>query len=145
MNIAHRIATAFANMLIGQNLPGDPTIVSALSSDLNEETQSRLIIVGDSADLYKTNLPGLYSIKGRINVIESLDADDGEARFNAICRAMEDFMGLKSEIPELVSMQDPTLHLYTYNFIGSMPGIATRRLMASYQWDALARQTPNSN
>ena len=139
MNISNQLAVAIATFLQGETIPHSPTIISGLVTDLNDEAQSRIIVVGSAATLRKASLPGLYDVTGTANIIQSVDDADGEDRFTDICDEIESLMGGKYGMPAILEAIDPELKIYSYQWLGSDLAAGKRHFKATYNWTAFAR------
>lgn len=144
MNIANQVALAITTFLQTQTIPNAPTVINGLTTDLNDETQSRVIVVGTGAELRKASLPGLFDVSGTVNVIQSVDDSDGETRFSVICDSVESILGGKYGMPLILEGIDSDLKIYSYQWLGSSLAASTRKFMATYNWTAFTRNSPTT-
>ena len=144
MNISNQLAEAMTSYLQGLTFTGTPTINTSLTADLNTEEGSRIVVVGNQSNLYKTSLPGIYRIDGSVNIIQSVDEASGAETFNTLCEEMESAIGGKTEMIDNLQTEDSELHIYTYNFMGSSIAAADRQFMCSYQFEIIARNHDNT-
>ena len=144
MNIANQVSRAITAFLETQTIPNDPTVINGLTTDLNDESQSRVIVIGTSAELRKASLPGLYDVSGTVNVIQSVDDTDGETRFTDICDSIQSILGGKYTMPAILEGIDSDLKIYSYQWLGSSLAASTRKFMATYNWTAFTRNSPTT-
>ena len=140
--ICHQVEKAITVILQSQTLPHTPDVVSGITATINEEESCRIIVTGDGASLYKASMPGLYTVNGTVIVIQSIDFDDAETRFNNVCQEVAGIIGMKYQMPNMIKTVDPSLKIFTYNLSGSTPSIGKRHLMARYSFDCLASNSP---
>lgn len=140
--ICHQVEKAITVILQSQTLPNTPEVVAGITAAINEEESCRVIVTGDSGTLYKASLPGLYTVNGTVIIIQSIDFDDAETRFNDICREVAGIIGMKYQMPDMIKTVDPSLKIFTYNLSNSVPSIGKRHLMARYSFDCLVSNSP---
>jgi len=144
MNINNQVAVAIASFIGGLPVPGSPTIVSGIKTDLNAAQDSRIIVIGERSDLRKPSLPGLYDVTGSVNIIQSVDTDGCEAAFHATCDYINNALGGRYGMPGILQAIDPYLYVYSYQWIGSNLAASDRKFLAVYQWTAFVRNTANT-
>lgn len=144
MNISNQVAVAITGILGSENIQYSPTIIDGMSSEVNTETESRIVVVAGEATLYKTSLPGLFEIKGVVHVIQSEDSEEPDVRLDTICYAVESILGQKYRMPELISGVDSNLRIFTYNWLGPDLSRNERKSMVSYNWQCLATHSPTT-
>lgn len=144
MIIENQIAVAIAAYLTAQTVTNDPTIISGMVTDLNDEATSRIVVIGTESTLRKASLPGLFDVSGTVNVIQSVDETGGDTKFHEMCDAMESILGARNATKAALMAIDTDLFIYSWQWLGEIPAANNRKFMASYNWTAFARNSPNT-
>ena len=144
-NISNQAAEAFGALLSAGFIANTPTVNAGISPLTNQESITRVISVCDTNTLYKSSIPGIYSLKGMVYVIRALDeTPESETKFHETCVSVESILGSKYNMPSLILALDPGLILYTYEFVGSTIEIGDHQVRAIYNWTAIARNQLNT-
>lgn len=150
MTIPDRIATALAAVLRDSSLPGSPSVRSGVSlAELTEEREI-IIVQGITATLRKPTLAGNYDVSGEVTVKRVIFTEDGETAeqalnaFSALCKAVEGVVGQKYQLCTLLPIKQPALKVYSWNHVGQDTHPQDHRLLARYQWMAVASHDPDN-
>ena len=89
-NISNQAAEAFGALLSSRLIANSPTVDAGISPLTNQESITRVISVCDTSTLYKSSIPGIYSLKGMVYVIRALDeTPESETKFHETCVSVE--------------------------------------------------------
>lgn len=149
MTISDRISQAIADVLNASALPGNPSVSAGISTALNEDENTRVIVIANSATLRKQLLPGIYDISGEVTVFKTIDQQEDEteelkADFRALCDAVEEVIGQKYQMGSMIAQFDPRLVLYSWNLMEQDSFMQNRAMGAKFAWTAFARHDPHN-
>lgn len=140
--IGKQVVAALQVILQSQTLSGSPTVDVELNPAINTEETCRIIITADNAQLYKDSLPGLYTVAGSFTVIHSIDTTDVDSTFDQLCADVNNIIGMKYQMPDMIRGADPDLTVFTYNLTQSETSIGKRHFMARYSFSCIASNNP---
>ena len=145
MTISDRLTTAITAILAGATLPGTPTVVAGIETDVNTEESVRVIVSSTSCQLRSQLLPGIYDLSGEVTIFQTIDtqadaAADLKDEFRDLCVAVENVVGEKYLMLQSLASEDSALVAYSWNLSGQDSFMQSRAMGARYSWTCIARQ-----
>jgi len=147
MTITDRINQALRTYLDGGGLGSLSTVQSGIEDTPNAAVTSRIICRNGSANEYKPHLKGIFIVTGEIVVRQSIDTDDAESDFRALCALTKRLAGDERITPSGIMQEDADLHIYNRSWHLDAQGETSgeRGFQAVFTWRALARDTLTTN
>lgn len=137
MTITDQLSQAFATHLDTALLLSE-TVDAGIRSEKVGKFDNRVVVIGDSAQLRHTSVPGLYDVTGRVLVQQSIDTANAVASFQALCEEVRAVVNDKTGLPTAIESVDSDLRVHSYLLLGQEATQYERGLQAVFNWSIFA-------